>query len=247
MPATDPRLVALYDIDNPPGDDHEHYRGLADRLRAKTIIDLGCGTGILTTTLTGPGRTVTGIDPDAGMLEFARRRPTADRVTWVDGDSRAIGAAAADLVVMTGNVAQHIIGADWKRTLTDICNGLRPGGTVAFESRYPPDQAWLRWDRAHTHGTRGTAAGPLTEWLDVVGIDDQGNVTYDAHNVFEETGEHLMIRDTLAFRTRDQIAADLETVGLTVRQTYGGWHRQPLGDGARVMVFEATRDVMAHP
>lgn len=46
----DARLVGLYDQDNPDGPDHDFYRSLADEHGAQSILDVGCGTGILTTT-----------------------------------------------------------------------------------------------------------------------------------------------------------------------------------------------------
>ena len=49
--AYDPRIVDLYDLDNPDGPDHDFYRALADSRDARSILDLGCGTGILTVTL----------------------------------------------------------------------------------------------------------------------------------------------------------------------------------------------------
>lgn len=150
---TDPRLVALYDLDNPAGPDHDYFRSLADRLDARTIVDLGCGTGMLTVTLARPGRRVIGIDPDAGMLDWARRRDGADRVTWIQGDSRALAGIKADLVVMSGNVAQHIVGDAWPRTLHDIQATLSPGGVLGFESRNPAVREWTRWTREHTYGT----------------------------------------------------------------------------------------------
>ncbi|MCO0634263.1 hypothetical protein NGH33_10025, partial [Micrococcus yunnanensis] len=56
----DARLAAIYDVDNPAGEDHAFFRRVADEVsaaRASTrIVDLGCGTGILTVTLAGPGR-----------------------------------------------------------------------------------------------------------------------------------------------------------------------------------------------
>lgn len=45
------RLAALYDIDNPDGPDHDFFRAFAARIDARRIVDLGCGTGILTVTL----------------------------------------------------------------------------------------------------------------------------------------------------------------------------------------------------
>ena len=56
MSYDDPRLAVLYDIDNPSGADHDFFRGFADDVGARRIIDLGCGTGILT--VTSPQRTV---------------------------------------------------------------------------------------------------------------------------------------------------------------------------------------------
>lgn len=108
MPDYDPRLVALYDLDNPDGPDHDFYRALAERIDARSVLDLGCGTGLLTTTLAREGRRVVGIDPSPAMLAMARSRPGAERVEWILGDSRAAPAGPFDLVVMTGNVAQHI-------------------------------------------------------------------------------------------------------------------------------------------
>src|SRR5215217_2386489 len=102
----DPRLVDLYDTDNPRGADTDFYVRLANDLDARTIIDLGCGTGLLTRELAVDGRRVIGVDPAPAMLAFARRQPGAERVRWVEGDSGALGAPRADLVVMTGNVAQ---------------------------------------------------------------------------------------------------------------------------------------------
>lgn len=64
----------IYDEDNPNGPDHDFYRAMADELAVEHITDLGCGTGILTTMLVKPGRTVSGIDPDPAMLEIAQAR-----------------------------------------------------------------------------------------------------------------------------------------------------------------------------
>ena len=115
--ASDPRLITLYDDDNPDGPDHDHARALAEELGARTIVDLGCGTGQLAVTLAQTGRTVIGVDPDTTAIEYARRRAGGEAVIWTSGDSTVMGDLAADLIVLTGNSVQHIAESDWSRTL----------------------------------------------------------------------------------------------------------------------------------
>ena len=47
----EPRLVALYDIENPHGNDADFFIQLAADLDAKAILDLRCSTGLLTRAL----------------------------------------------------------------------------------------------------------------------------------------------------------------------------------------------------
>jgi SAM-dependent methyltransferase len=233
----DPRLVELYDLDNPNGPDHDFYRRLADTIEARTIVDLGCGTGLLTVSLAGPGRTVYGIDPSPNMLRFATGRPGAAAVHWAVGDSRDIPIRDADYALMTGNVAQHIVGADWPRTLADVHRALRPGGVLAFESRDPDARAWEQWG-AQPPTTRETGHGPLREWLDVHS-DGDGIVTLTAHNVFDSTGDHVVEELPLAFRSRALIEDQLAEAGYAIEAVYGDWHGSPHRAGAPLMVFQA--------
>jgi SAM-dependent methyltransferase len=238
---TDPRLVALYDIENPRGADTDFYVQLAAELEARTILDLGCGTGLLTCELAINGRRVIGVDPSPAMLAVARRKPGAERVQWLEGTSGALGSPAADLVVMTGNVAQIFLDdAEWEATLRDIHAALRPGRYLAFESRNPDDQAWERWNREVTYQQFDSPYGPMECWLEVVGVDD-GRVRFEAYNIFQSTGEVVVAQSELRFRSLAEINSSLAKTGLTVEQVYGDWQRGPLLSNSRVMIFVARR------
>lgn len=221
MAYDDPRLVDLYDGDNPDGDDHAFYRGLAESIGARRILDLGCGTGMLTVTLTAADRTVVGVDPSDAMLAIARRRPGTERVQWLHGDSRNIPAGDFDLAVMTGNVVQHIEDDDWSRTLTDLRASLRAGGTLSFESRNPADRVWQSWANQPV-SERDTPHGRLREWIEAT-EHPQDRVALRFHNVFLETSEHVVEDISLIFRDREEIELGLTTNGFQVDSVYGDW------------------------
>lgn len=235
----DPRIVDLYDGDNPDGPDHDFYRALADDSEARSILDIGCGTGMLTVTFARPGRSVTGIDPSPAMLSYARSRPGAESVDWVDGDSRAIPDREFDFAVMTGNVAQHIPDGDWERTLTDVARVMIPGGVLAFESRNPDVRAWEQW-AAEPETTRETVHGTLREWTEV-GQPKDGRVVLTFHNEFLMTGDRVVEQQVLAFRTRHEIERVLVAAGFSVRAVHGDWRHARFEEDSELMVFEAVR------
>ncbi len=234
-------LVTLYESDNPSGRDHEFYRTQVGELQAKTIIDLGCGTGLLTRSLAAPGRTVIGVDPSATMLDFARRQPGADAVRWIKGDAAVIPQSGdADLVVSTGNAIQHISTEELPATLTHIAGALRPGGVVSFESRNPSFQEWERWMPQATTGERQTPFGHLREWLEVTEVDEKGRVVFDAHNIIDG-GPDRVFTSVLYFRTAQDFSQHLETTGFTQIEVAGDWGRGPVTDASPLIVVRAVR------
>jgi SAM-dependent methyltransferase len=233
----DPRVVDLYDEDNPDGPDHDFYRALAEEVSAESVLDLGCGTGILTVTLVREGRDVVGVDPSAAMLAYARRRTGADAVAWIHGDSRSIPLGTFDYAVMSGNVAQHISEVDWDCTLRDLRQALRVGGILAFESRNPSAGGWVNWASGE-RTKRETPHGELIQWMDVTETAP-GTVELTAHNLFAETTETVTETQVLVFRDRNTLETQLKTAGFVVENVYGDWNRGPVTEKAPIMIFVA--------
>ena len=240
-PYGDAELVTLYDSDNPGGRDHAFYRALADELGATTVVDLGCGTGLLTRSFAAPGRTVVGVDPSATMLDFARRQPGAGGVRWILGDATALpGSGDVDLVVCTGNAIQHISTEELPTALIHIAGALRRGGIVSFESRNPSFREWERWTPQATVGERETPFGHLREWLEVTSVDDARRVVFDAHNIVNG-GPVRTFTSELHFRTGQQFTDQLTAAGFAQVEIAGDWEHGPVTDASPIMVVRAVR------
>ena len=147
-----PRLAEIYDPLDPDRSDLDAYAALAGEFGARTVLDIGCGTGTFACLLAGRGLEVVAVDPAAASLEVARRKPGAGRVRWVHADAAALPRVQADLATMTGNVAQvFVTGREWAAVLRAVHEALRPGGRLVFESRDPGQKAWLGWNRGQTY------------------------------------------------------------------------------------------------
>ncbi|MCI9890152.1 class I SAM-dependent methyltransferase [Micrococcales bacterium 31B] len=236
----DPRLVALYDGDNPDGPDHDFYRALATETRAESVLDLGCGTGILTVTLAstphGDTRRVVGVDPSRAMLRYARERPGGNAVEWVLGTSSAAPSGPFDLAVMSGNVAQHIDAAAWPETLRDLRLRLRDGGTLAFETRNPAARAWAAWTVPAT--TRTTPLGEIIESSEANEIGP-GVIELISRTQFVDSRDGVVERRVLTFRDLPALERDLAAAGFEVAVAYGDWARTPVADASALLIMVA--------
>lgn len=144
----DPRLASLYDVFDGLRLDLEAYLGIAREVAARSILDIGCGTGCFAILAAADGIAVTAVDPAAASLDLARAKPGADAVAWHEGTVDSLPDLVVDLGVMTGNVAQVFLTDDeWLATLAAIRRRLGPTGHLVFETRRAQARAWEQWKR----------------------------------------------------------------------------------------------------
>ncbi|HUI04864.1 MAG TPA: class I SAM-dependent methyltransferase, partial [Acidimicrobiales bacterium] len=85
------RLAAVYDALEAERHDLDAYVRIVDELGARSVLDLGCGTGTFACLLAGRGLAVTAVDPAAASLALARVKPHAAAVRWLHGDAAGLG------------------------------------------------------------------------------------------------------------------------------------------------------------
>ena len=174
-------------------------------------------------------------------LAAARARPGGDGVEWRHGDAGLIAPDSADLVVMSGNVAMHLVDDDWHASLRRIGAGLVPGGRLVFETRNPVRRAWEGWQQDPTERTM--PAGRVLESERTSAPDRHGVVTMRVRTEFLDSGEVSEVDQHLQFRSAEQVRADLAAAGLRVERLSGDWHRTAFDPAEHpLMVVEAVRD-----
>ncbi len=106
-------------------------RGLPAADQGTRVLDVGCGTGILTLALAEAGFRVDAFDNSPDMLAIARRkaeeRGVADRITFHQGDAAALPFADASFHGVTSQRMLHHLD-DPRPVLNQLARVLEPGG-----------------------------------------------------------------------------------------------------------------------
>ncbi len=239
---SDPRLVALYDKLNPFGDDSEFFCKQAEKLGAKTVIDLGCDTGLLTLELAKRGYRVTGIEPSEAMLTIARGKPHANKVEWLQGSFEKMDGLQADIVLMTSHVAQFFMNEEeWRAMLQAAYKALHVGGHLVFDVRRLTKPPFISWPTENNRKQfKDAAAGIVEWWHKLLEVEDK-LVRYELHYFFERSGEEIVSVNELVFREQEEVSESLADTGLKIETIYGNWDGSAASSSSPEMIFIAKR------
>lgn len=213
----DRRLVRVYDPLEAGRGDLDAYVAMVGEFGARSVLDVGCGTGCLASLLALAGVEVVGLDPAAASLEVARGKPGAEKVRWIHGDATGLPELQVDLAVMTGNVAQIFLSdEEWLATLHGVRAALAAGGRFVFETRDPARQAWLEWNREATYKrVEVPGVGVVENWTDLLEVREPF-VKFRGTYVFGSDGATLTSESTLRFRSRAEVEGTLREAGFAV-------------------------------
>jgi SAM-dependent methyltransferase len=213
-------LAAAYDVDCEGRRDLPFYVGLAAELHAARVADIGCGTGLLCNLLAHGGREVIGVEPEQTMLSLAGDQEHSNDISWIHGTAEQLPSGWADLVIMTGHVAQYFLDDQaWADTLAHARRALRAGGRVGFEFRNPQIDAWKHWQ---SDGPVPTSRGTVRQEVE----RDGDLITHIDH--WTQGENTWTTSETLRFPSWPSIMFGLDAAGLSVERSWGDWDRSPI-------------------
>lgn len=218
--------AALYDVLNTWEPSDDFYLALV--MAARSVLDVGCGTGVLMHRARQDGHAgrLCGIDPDPAMLSVARRRTG---VEWVAGTAASMTwDSEFDLAVMTGHAFQALVDDDDLRaSLSAIRQALVDGGRFAFETRNPLVRAWEGWNPRNAMDVVDPAGRPVRISNEVESVI--GDIVTLTETTSDLGGAPLRVdRASLRFLDVDTLAGFLADAGFKIEAQYGGWFREPL-------------------
>lgn len=220
----DPELAGFYDHENEGGADFEYCLRFASQ--ARSVLDLGCGTGQLAAALSD-GRSVVGVDPAGAMLDVARNRRGGERVEWIQADARSVRLDQRfDIVLLTGHAFQVFLTADDRSAvLRAIAHHLAPAGRFIFDTRNPVAKEWLEWGpETSLRFVDHPRFGRVKAWNDVTHDPSTGVVTYETHYEVADDGRRFSAASRIAFPAKEALAQLIEAAGLSVDLWLGDWH-----------------------
>lgn len=131
-------------------------------LRGLSIVDIGCGGGLLSESLARLGAQMTGVDPAAGNIDVATRHSQAQglEIDYRTGTVEALSSEGRQFdVVLAMEVIEHV--ADWRDFLQACAKLVRPGGLFVGATLNRTVKSYalaivgaeyiLRWVEAGTH------------------------------------------------------------------------------------------------
>ena len=103
------------------------------------VLDVACGTGVVSVTAARLGAHVTGLDLTPQLLERAREnsRIAGVEVEWIEGDAEKLPFPDATFDIVVSQFG-HMFAPRPNVAIAEMLRVLKPGGTIAF-STWPPD------------------------------------------------------------------------------------------------------------
>ncbi len=213
--------------------------------RGGLVLDLCCGTGIVTVPLAETGLEVVGVDISPAMLAQAKTKAEGQKnLTFILQDVLEFSTSQHfGLVLMTGNAFQCFLTDDDLKTLfAKVYALLESGGVFIFDTRLPEgydftlDAEFQLWNEY-----TDAAGNPVRFFAKQAAYDaEHGTLRYEMQDVFAD-GTVKPSSETLKFTPLGTLLALARNAGFEIVGRYQDWHLEPLAENPAACVLELKK------
>ncbi|MFD1888126.1 class I SAM-dependent methyltransferase [Paenibacillus wenxiniae] len=206
-----------------------------------TVLELACGTGLVTLPLAEAGIAIVGVDIAEPMLAYARVKGQGLPAHFIQADARTFQSDQRfSLIYLTGNAFQAFLSdEDQLALLRTVHQHLQPGGRFIFETRNPA-----------ATDLSDEEESPWSTFTDQDGqlVQVSGSQTYDAsrsimHWVTYRTWPHKRTISRIAcrFTDHDALIELLTSNGFEIQHQYADWDRTPFVPSSDLMIMVCAK------
>lgn len=207
------------------------------------VLEIACGSGLVTIPVAAQGLDVSGVDLSRPMLEHARKKAEAQHlnIRWVEADARSFNLGTQyKFIYLTGNAFQaFLLREDQETLLASVKKHLAPDGIFAFETRNPSghdltDQLEEEFDQPYISVEGHQVSVYFTQRYDPL-----SQVMYWTSFRRWNDGEQDHSKETriaCRFTHPQELEALLHYNGFQVIQQYGNWNKEPLSASSESII-----------
>lgn len=209
------------------------------------VLDLCCGTGIVTIPLTETGLEVVGVDISPAMLGQAKTKVRGqENLTFHLQDALEFSTPQRfGLVLMTGNAFQCFL---TERDIVDlfakVYELLLPDGVFVFDTRLPEGYDFTLDDDFQLWSEYQDAAGNPVRFLAKQAAYDaeHGILHYEMQDIFAD-GTVKPSSETLKFTPLQRLLTLARDAGFEIVGQYGSWNLVPLAENPAACVLDLRK------
>ncbi|MBV8913754.1 MAG: class I SAM-dependent methyltransferase [Acetobacteraceae bacterium] len=231
-------IAAFYDEDTAVLEIEPTLEVLSELGGEGPALELGVGTGRIALPLSKRGMQIDGIDCSSKMLEQLRQKPGSERIKITEGNFRDVSGGPYRLVFAVFNTFLFLLTQrDQRRCFENVARCLTDDGVFVIEAAIPNFHRF----------SAGAAQLPFGQYVETLAIEGSRVVldagTFDPHTQLLTATEISvspegvkMYPATMRYAWPSELDLMAEFAGLSLRERWGGWHREKLTFGTHSLV-----------